>query len=252
MSELISGQRNVGPVLEFREVSKIYTTGESEVYGLNTVSASFYPGELTALVGPSGSGKSTMQHLGAGFDRTSRGDVFLMGCNIGAYREKDLSLLRNRHIGFIFQSFNLIPVMSVLENVMYPAQVYGAPHRFEGSAAERALHMLEKVGIASHAKKKPHQLSGGQRQRVAIARALMNKPDLIFADEPTANLDHKVGSEILNLLTALNSEMKTTIIFSTHDPSVMACARRILTLEDGRLVGDNRPSGGKRSGGERE
>jgi putative ABC transport system ATP-binding protein len=198
------------PVLEFRNVSKIYRSGDCEVRGLNEVSVRFASGELTALVGPSGSGKSTMQHLGAGFDRASEGSVLLMGRDIGAYGEKELSFLRNRHIGFIFQSFNLIPVMSA------------------------------KVGIADQAKKRPHQLSGGQRQRVAIARALMNAPELIFADEPTANLDHEVGAGILDLLVGLNEELGTTIILSTHDSAVMARARRVVSLKDGRLVGDKR------------
>lgn len=228
------------PVLEFRNVSKIYKTGDCEVYGLNSVTTSFFSGELTALVGPSGSGKSTMQHIGAGFDKVSSGTVLLMGNDIGSYSEKSLSRLRNQHIGFIFQSFNLIPVMTVLENVMYPAGVYGEPYRFEGTAKERAFSLLEKVGIVDQTKKRPHQLSGGQRQRVAIARALMNNPDLIFADEPTANLDHEVGSGILELLIALNRDMKATILFSTHDPAVMACARRVLSLKDGRLVEDKK------------
>lgn len=228
------------PVLEFRDVCKVYKTGDCEVYGLNSVTTSIFPGELTALVGPSGSGKSTMQHLGAGFDKASSGTVLLMGNDIGSYSEKALSRLRNEHIGFIFQSFNLIPVMTVLENVMYPAGVYGEPYRFQGSAKERALSLLEKVGIADHSKKRPHQLSGGQRQRVAIARSLMNNPDLIFADEPTANLDHKVGAEILDLLIGLNRDMNATILFSTHDPAVMDCARRVISLKDGRLVEDRK------------
>ncbi len=231
---------NAESVLEFRNVSKIYRSGDCEVRGLNAVSASFGPGELTALVGPSGSGKSTMQHLGAGFDRASEGSVLLMGRDIGAYGERELSFLRNRHIGFIFQSFNLIPVMSVLENVMYPAGVYREPHRFEESPRDRAMALLAKVGIADQGKKRPHQLSGGQRQRVAIARALMNAPELIFADEPTANLDHEVGAGILDLLVGLNEELGTTIIFSTHDSAVMSRARRVVSLKDGCLVGDKR------------
>ncbi|MDR0624226.1 MAG: ABC transporter ATP-binding protein [Treponema sp.] len=222
-------------VLEYRGVSKIYKTGESEVFALKNINAVFYAGELTALVGPSGSGKTTMQHLGAGFDKPSRGTVLLMGNPINSYTEKELALLRNQHIGFIFQSFNLIPVMSVLENVMYPAEVYGPPRRFEGAVKDRAFSLLEKTGLESHAKKRPHQLSGGQRQRVAIARALMNNPELVFADEPTANLDHATGAGILELLIRLNREMGTAVVFSTHDPAVMALARRILTLRDGTL-----------------
>jgi putative ABC transport system ATP-binding protein len=225
-------------VLEYQDVSKVYKNGESEVSALNGINLCFCAGEFAALVGPSGSGKSTMQHLGAGFDRASAGEVLLMGKDLASYKEKELSRLRNQHIGFIFQSFNLIPVMNVLENVLYPANVYGAPYRFEGEAKERALFLLRKVGIEAQAKKRPHQLSGGQRQRVAIARSLMNNPDLIFADEPTANLDHKTGFEILDLLTELNGDMKTTIIFSTHDPEVKKRARRIVELKDGLIVGD--------------
>jgi putative ABC transport system ATP-binding protein len=225
-------------LLEYRSVSKIYRTGEIEVYALKGVDAVFYAGELTALVGPSGSGKTTMQHLGAGFDRPSQGEVLLMGNDIGSYREKELAILRNKYIGFVFQSFNLIPVMNVLENVMYPAEVYGPPHRFSGQIRDRAFLLLQKIGLETHAKKRPEQLSGGQRQRVAIARALMNNPKLIFADEPTANLDHATGSEILKLLVTLNEEMGTAIIFSTHDPAVMACARRIIELKDGVIQGE--------------
>ncbi|MDR2601446.1 MAG: ABC transporter ATP-binding protein [Spirochaetaceae bacterium] len=225
-------------VLEYQNVSKVYKNGESEVYALNGVTVSFSTGELTALVGPSGSGKSTMQHLGAGFDKASGGAIFLMGKDLASYKEKELSWIRNQHIGFIFQSFNLIPVMNVLENIMYPANVYGAPFRFDGSVKERVFYLLNKVGLDDQAKKKPHQLSGGQRQRVAIARSLMNNPDLIFADEPTANLDHKTGFEILELLVELNRDMKTTILFSTHDPAIMECARRIVELKDGCIVGD--------------
>jgi putative ABC transport system ATP-binding protein len=222
-------------VLEYRGVSKIYKTGESEVFALKNIDAVFHAGELTALVGPSGSGKTTMQHLGAGFDKPSRGTVLLMGNPINSYTEKELALGRTRHIGFFCQSFNLLPVMSVLENVMYPAEVYGPPRRFEGGVKDRAFSLLEKTGLESHAKKRPYQLSGGQRQRVAIARALMNNPELVFADEPTANLDHATGAEILELLIRLNREMGTAIVFSTHDPAVMARARRILTLKDGEL-----------------
>ncbi len=226
------------PVLEFRNVSKAYRSGESETYALKSVSVSFGAGEFVALVGPSGSGKSTMQHLGAGFDRPTDGSVFLMGRDIAGYGERELSFARNRHIGFVFQSFNLIPVMSVLENVMYPAGVYRDAHRFGGTARERALSLLDRVGIADHARKRPHQLSGGQRQRVAIARALMNAPELVFADEPTANLDHAVGSGIMDLLSSLNEELGTTVIVSTHDQAVMARARRVVSLADGRVAGD--------------
>ncbi|MBP3366647.1 MAG: ABC transporter ATP-binding protein [Treponema sp.] len=226
-------------VLEFRNVTKEYRLGGTLFYGLKSVSLSIRRGEFTALVGPSGSGKSTLQHLGAGFDRASGGEVLLMGKDIAQYSEKELSYVRNRCVGFVFQSFNLIPVLTVLENVMYPAEVYGKPYPFEGSAKERALYLLERAGLLQQAKKRPHQLSGGQRQRVAIARALMNSPALVFADEPTANLDHATGNSIFGLLTDLNREFGTTVLFSTHDAQVMSFARRTISLRDGELCGDS-------------
>lgn len=224
------------PVLQFDKVSKIYRSGASEAYGLRSASVSFFQGEFTALVGPSGSGKSTLQHLGAGFDRASEGVVRLLDIDIASYRERDLARLRNRYIGFIFQTFNLIPVMSVIENVMYPAEIYGGPYDFAGLPRQRAELLLSMTGLAGHEGKRPHQLSGGERQRVAIARALMNNPKLIFADEPTANLDHRTGAGILDVLKKMNAELGCTVIFATHDPAVMAMAGRVIRLADGSIL----------------
>jgi putative ABC transport system ATP-binding protein len=225
-------------ILSFRGVTREYRLGETRVYGLRSLSVDFYAGEFCALVGPSGSGKSTLQHLGAGFDAPSSGRVLLMGGDIAGYGERELARLRNRSIGFVFQNFNLIPVLSAEENVLYPALVYPERGKPRGALRLRARELLARVGLEGEEAKRPHQLSGGQRQRVAIARALMNEPRLIFADEPTANLDHATGSGILDILEGLNRDFGATVILATHDPSVVARARRVVALKDGRLEAD--------------
>jgi putative ABC transport system ATP-binding protein len=233
-------------ILSFRDATRAYALGDTTVYGLRSLDLDFFPGEYCAVVGPSGSGKSTLQHLGAGFDAPTSGSVLLMGGDIALYAERELARIRNRSIGFVFQNFNLIPVLSAEENVLYPALVYpeggrGArkdrrgPRERARALKERARELLGRVGLAGEEAKRPHQLSGGQRQRVAIARALMNEPRLVFADEPTANLDHATGSAVLDVLEALNAEAGATLILATHDPTVMARARRIVALKDGRL-----------------
>jgi putative ABC transport system ATP-binding protein len=232
-------------VLRFEAATRAYPQGETLAYGIRDLSLEFGAGEFTAVVGPSGSGKSTLQHLGAGYDRPSSGKVFLMGRDLGDYGDRELARLRNRSIGFVFQSFNLLPVLSAVENVAYPALLY--PSRSEGRAAveARAAELLDRVGLSGKASKRPHQLSGGERQRVAVARALMNRPALVFADEPTANLDHATGSAILDLLESLNAEAGATLVLATHDPEVMRRARRIVALKDGRLAGDGPAGDGK-------
>lgn len=221
------------PILRFDDVTREYALGDTMTYGLRSLSLDFHPGEYAAVVGPSGSGKSTLQHLGAGFDRPSSGRVFLMGNDLGRYGERELARLRNESIGFIFQTFNLLPVLSAQENVLYPAMIGSKAGRRNSPA--RAAELLVRVGLAGCERKKPHQLSGGQRQRVAIARALINRPKLVFADEPTANLDHETGAGILDILGQLNGEEGVTLILATHDPAVMKRARRIVRLRDGRV-----------------
>jgi len=226
------------PILRFEKVSREYSLGDTKTYGLVSVSLDFHPGEYAAIVGPSGSGKSTLQHLGAGFDRPSSGSVSLMGHDLGRYGENGLARLRNEHIGFIFQTFNLLPVLSAEENVLYPALIRATDPRRRRAARDRARRLLDRVGLDGSGKKRPHQLSGGQRQRVAIARALMNEPSLIFADEPTANLDHQTGSGILDIMGELNRQDGVTLILATHDPAVMKRAGRIVRLKDGRVEAD--------------
>jgi putative ABC transport system ATP-binding protein len=233
-------------ILRFEDVTREYSSGDAKAYGLRSLTIEFRAGEFAAVVGPSGSGKSTLQHLGAGYDKPSSGKVFLMGGDLGEYGDRELARLRNRSIGFVFQSFNLLPVLSAAENVAYPALIHPERGEKRSSIEGRALELLDRVGLSGKARKRPHQLSGGERQRVAIARALMNGPSLVFADEPTANLDHATGAAALDILEELNAERGSTLILATHDPEVMKRARRIVALKDGRLDSGGRPEGGKR------
>jgi len=223
-------------VIRYESVIKEYKLGETVIKALSMVSFSISRGEFTAIVGPSGSGKSTLLHLGAGLDTPTDGRVFLLGKALEDTRETTLSKLRNQDVGFIFQTFNLIPVLSVKENVEYPSLLYPEGQKNRSRVSE----LLELVGLADQAKKRPNMLSGGQRQRVAIARALINNPSIIFADEPTANLDHTTGESIMALLKDLNERLGTTFIFSTHDTKIMDKARRIISMEDGCLISDSR------------
>jgi putative ABC transport system ATP-binding protein len=223
------------PILRFDDVTREYALGDTKTYGVRSVSVDFLPGEYAAIVGPSGSGKSTLQHLGAGFDRPSSGRVFLMGADLGRRKDGELARLRNGSIGFIFQTFNLLPVLGAEENILYPALLGAVSSAKRREAKIRAGDLLRRVGLEGSGHKRPHQLSGGQRQRVAIARALMNRPKLVFADEPTANLDHETGSGILDILGELNAQEGATLILATHDPEVMKRASRIVKLKDGRV-----------------
>lgn len=219
------------PVLSFHEVSKEYANGDVTIAALREVSVEIERGEFTALVGPSGSGKSTLLHLGAGIDRPTRGSVELLGRDLSAVSEREISVIRNRKVGFIFQTFNLIPVLTVAENVEYPCLLYAESRENR----RRVRELLELTGLGTLDRRRPKQLSGGQQQRVAIARALVNDPAVVFADEPTANLDHRTGDTIMTLLKDLNERLGTTILFSTHDQRIMGYASRVISLEDGRV-----------------
>ncbi len=219
-------------VLKYQDVKKSYQLGETRIDALRGVSFSIAMGEFTAIVGPSGSGKSTLLHLGAGMDNPTEGKVELLGRDLKTTSPKELARARNLQIGFIFQSFNLIPVLSVYENIEYPCQFYPEARKNQN----RIHQLLADIGMESQAKKRPTQLSGGQRQRVAIARALINNPQVVFADEPTANLDHETGAQIMDLMVKLNQQYGTTFVFSTHDPKIMDRAKRIIRIEDGRLL----------------
>jgi len=221
-------------VLSFERVEKVYKLDEVLVYALKGIDFSIQKGEFTAIVGPSGSGKTTILHLAALLDRPSSGRILLFGMDSKEISNKEASRIRNKKIGFVFQTFNLIPVLTVYENIEYPALLYPD----NKVSRDRIMELIESVGLKGHENKFPSQLSGGQRQRVAIARALVNNPEIVFADEPTANLDHETGEQIITLMEELNKKYGTTFVFSTHDPKIMRRARRLIRIEDGKIVGD--------------
>jgi putative ABC transport system ATP-binding protein len=220
-------------VLSARVLSRRYGDGETAVAALREVTLDIEESRLTAIMGPSGSGKSTLMHLLAGLDAPSDGLVVLDGVDITRLSEKKLTLLRRRHVGFVFQFFNLLPMLTAEENVVLPLSL-------AGTAVDRDWleQLLDMVGIADRRRHRPSQLSGGQLQRVAIARALVSRPKIVFADEPTGNLDSEASGEILDLLRASVDELGQTVVMVTHDPRAAAMADRILFLADGRIVRD--------------
>lgn len=221
-------------VVRIERVFKAYMLGEQKVQALSDISLSVEDGVFLAIAGPSGSGKSTLLNLLGCIDTPSSGSIYINGEDVGGKTPDQLADLRAHTIGFIFQTFNLLPVLSAAENVEYPLlqlREIGAAER-----RERVARYLAIVGLSKYAGHRPNQLSGGQRQRVAIARALATKPKIVLADEPTANLDHKTGEGILTLMKQINRRTKTTFIFSTHDRRVMAMADRLVKIEDGRIV----------------
>ncbi len=228
MTDLLAGPP---PVIELHDVGKTYASGSLEVEALRGVSLTIHRGELVAIVGPSGSGKSTLMHIIGCLDVPTRGAFHLSGEDVASLDEDRLAEVRNRHIGFVFQQFNLLPYMSAARNVELPlvyAEVEPAERR------ERALRALAQVALADRAEHRPGELSGGQQQRVAIARALVTEPDLILADEPTGNLDSTSSGDVLDLLAQLNREGRT-IVLITHEHDVAARADRIVQIRDGWL-----------------
>jgi putative ABC transport system ATP-binding protein len=214
-------------------VTKEYRLGRVVVPALKGVSIDVEPGEFVALCGPSGSGKTTLLNLMGCLDRPSAGRVFLGGRDVQTLSDAQLSDLRSRLIGFIFQTFNLVPVLTAWENVEYPLLLQDVARR---ERQRRVGALLEDVGLAGHTRHRPDELSGGQRQRVAIARALVTNPRLVLADEPTANLDSETGRAVLDLMRRANRERGATFVFSTHDRDVLRYAERIHEIRDGRLV----------------
>jgi len=223
-------------VVKMENAVKNYKVGKVEVPALRGINLSIEKGDFAAIAGPSGSGKTTMLNLFGCLDKPSAGKVFIEEHDIITMKPDQLADVRNEHIGFIFQSFNLIPVLSAFENVEFPLILL----KKDGPRVRRkkVLDMLASVGIADLADRKPAEMSGGQQQRVAIARALVKKPDYVLADEPTANIDTKTGHEILDLMQAMNKNLGTTFIFSTHDPKVMEHARRLIRVRDGQIESD--------------
>lgn len=225
------------PLCELVGVKKNYPMGDLVVQALKGVDVRVHAGEFTAFAGPSGSGKSTLLNLIGCLDRQSEGKVYIEGRDVATLSDSALGDVRARRIGFIFQSFNLIPVLTAFENVELALRLAGVAAKGQKERVEEALRS---VGLADYMARRPAQLSGGQQQRVAIARALVKTPALIIADEPTANLDSKNGAAILDLMKAMNADNGTTFLFSTHDPMVMERARRIIHLHDGQITGDER------------
>ncbi|MDR2747539.1 MAG: ABC transporter ATP-binding protein [Treponema sp.] len=222
-------------VVKAEKVVKDYGLNGQTVQALRGVSLSFEGGEFAAIAGPSGSGKSTFLHLAGCLDTLTAGAISIGGQNVAGLSKKQLALLRRHSIGFIFQAYNLIPVLSVEENIGFPLTLLGVDKR---EIRDRVRQVLDQVGLGGMEKRRPKVMSGGQQQRVAVARALVKRPALILADEPTANLDSKIGREILELMVALNESEKTTFIFSTHDQMVMDHARRIIHIRDGQVESD--------------
>jgi putative ABC transport system ATP-binding protein len=220
-------------MLVTRELTKEYRSGESQLRALDSLSFDIPQGAYVAIVGASGSGKTTLLGLLAGLDTPTSGVVLLDGTDLSALTEDGRARLRGEKVGFVFQSFQLIPTLTALENVAVPLELRGEPH-----AAARARDVLGRVGLAARADHFPAQLSGGEQQRVAIARAFANRPRVLFADEPTGNLDGETGSRVIELLEALNRESGSTVVIVTHDATVAARAGRILRLGDGRLLSD--------------
>jgi putative ABC transport system ATP-binding protein len=226
-------------IIELDEVSKVYGSGDIMVKALDGVSLTLNPGEFMAIMGPSGSGKSTMMNILGCLDRTTSGRYILAGEDVSKFNKAQLALIRNKRLGFIFQSFNLLSRTTALENVMLPMLYNRNDHRSPHEKQKMAMDSLELVGLGNRAKHVPNQLSGGQQQRVAIARALVNQPALILADEPTGNLDSKSSLEILELLETLNKQGRT-IVMVTHDPDIAHYTKRIIHIRDGKIASDER------------
>jgi len=224
-------------VIEIKDLVKIYNSSEVMVKAVNGISIDFEEGEFTAVVGPSGSGKTTFLNMLGGLDRPTSGTVKIGGTNVWELSSRKLIDFRMNNIGFVFQSYNLIPVLTAGENVEFIMHLQGKPKK---ERENRTKELLEAVGIGDRIKSRPSKLSGGQQQRVAVARALASKPEFILADEPTANLDSHATSSLLDLMAEMNRKHNTTFIFATHDQRVMDKAKRIVTIEDGKILSDER------------
>jgi len=222
-------------VIQTEKLNKIYDGSAVPVHAVNDVTLNFEEGEFTAIVGPSGCGKTTFLNLIGGLDTQTSGEVFVNGTNLSTLKSRELIDYRLNNIGFVFQAYNLIPVLTARENVEFILHLQGVPKTVRD---ERVKELLYKVGLSDKIDHRPSALSGGEQQRVAVARALASKPNFILADEPTANLDSKSTSNLLDIMLKLNEEEKTTFIFSTHDSRVMKRARRLVSLDDGRVVDD--------------
>ena len=227
-------------IIALENITKVYSIGEVETHALDGVTLGVQEGEFTALVGPSGSGKTTMLQLMGCLDRPNSGTIRINGEDVTRLKANQRADLRREKIGFIFQFFALVPVLTAYENVELPLLLNGIK---SSERKERAMSLLDSVGLADRTNHRPDQLSGGEQQRVAIARALAPRPKMVLADEPTANLDTANGSQAMDIMQRLNEETGIAFIFATHDPRVVSYARRVVELQDGKIVNDGTESG---------
>lgn len=227
-------------VISAENLTKVYGAADQPIYALNNINLQVDEGEFVAIMGPSGSGKSTLLYLLGGLDKPTSGRAMLGNTDMSALNDDALSQLRRKSLGFVFQFFNLIPVLTARENVAMPLILDGVPR---ADALKRADEALKPVGMASRADHRPVELSGGEQQRTALARALVTKPEVVLADEPTGNLDSRSSDEVVQMLRRTVDQMKQTMILVTHDPRVAAFADRIVFLKDGKIVDDNRLAG---------
>lgn len=221
-------------LIRLQNVTKLYQTGEIPVQALKKINLEIQKETFVSFIGPSGSGKSTLLNLFGCLDKPTEGKVLVNNIEVGLFNRTESAAFRSKTIGFVFQNFNLIPVLTVYENVEYPLLMLD--HLPVKERNERVLRLLEKVGMSDQNKKYPNQISGGQKQRVAVARALVTNPQIVLADEPTANLDHTTAFKVINIMKDMTNEFGTTFIFSTHDPKIVGEAEVIYTLEDGAVV----------------
>lgn len=221
------------PLLQVRDLRKVHRTSQHELTVLRDVSLSLDPGDSLAIVGPSGSGKTTLLGLCAGMDDATSGSVELDGESLESMSQDDRAALRNRLVGFVFQSFQLIPTLTALENVLVPLELRG-----ETSCRDEAAELLGQVGLGDRLDHYPTQLSGGEQQRVALARAFIHRPKILFADEPTGNLDHETAGPIVEMLLRLNHEAGTALVLVTHDPNLAAKAKRVIRMQGGRIIAE--------------
>lgn len=226
-------------IIQVKEITKIYNKEQVPVHALNGVTLEIEEGEFTAIVGPSGSGKTTMLNIIGGLDEPTEGTVSIHDTDMFSLSERKLIDFRLHHIGFVFQAYNLIPVLTAKENIAFILQMQGRPQK---ECNMRSMELLKMVGLEDKIDKRPSELSGGQQQRVAVARALASKPDFVLADEPTANLDSASTANLLDMMLRLNEEENITFIFSTHDQRVVERARRVVTLVDGKIETDEQKS----------
>jgi putative ABC transport system ATP-binding protein len=244
-AEMVASQTSGSPLVTLKDVHKEYSLGKTSVVALRQITLSIEKGFFASVAGPSGSGKTTLLNIIGCLDLPTAGRVSIAGQDVAEYSDDELSHFRAHKLGFIFQTFNLIPVLSVYENVEYPLRLNRVPKK---EIESRTKEMIDAVGLTGHTNHRPSQLSGGQRQRVAVARALVTRPELVLADEPTANLDSETGARTIDLLRAMRDRFATTFLFSTHDPMMIAHAEQHFTMRDGCLIHgkiDQKPSTGR-------